>query len=419
MKVPTVLSTLVAAALAVTVHAAPTISSSFTPAPASTSLPSSGPSKNATLSREPQPSTVTDDAALFASLVKYNYKAAEEFVAHYNEAVYGNRTISRSNAAARASASTDVLPFCVGLAANPTRVRIFKNKMTCDISGWRTLFIFTAHTKQDVHQAPFPICTGMASNPNRSMLFSKRSSCSISGWDTDFSFYESGEKDYANPNPAISWLHQSTEMWQTWDPHRMMLYPYFDGKKYGWTHAYNLQYRSRYRLAADNEIYRLTIQQGNHEEVHKKLSVSSPPDSATARCALNLVQMWNYERLNKGNPTSIEGSSNADYVSGAGRDKCSHLVKSSVLRLQRAEKNFVCSVEAVIGGKAYAAISIPCNIGLPAHHVRTAFQESLRTGLPVMVGERADKSQDDSVVALIANTFVIIGTQQTYRLAIP
>ncbi|KAF8943430.1 hypothetical protein BGZ47_005429 [Haplosporangium gracile] len=428
MKVPTVISLVIAAALAIAVQAAPAIestfksppaaSTTFTPSPTSTSLPSSNSSsKNGTYptTGKHQPFTITDDTALRNAIVDYNYKDAAMHVARYYEAVYGNKTAPRTNAvSSRAATSTDIIPFCVGIGYDPppTRIRIFRNKMTCDVSGWSTLFIFTAHTKKDIHHAKYPICVGVASGPHRSMLFSDKTTCSIDEFSHDFSFYESGMK--GSYDATVNPLHESAVMWQAFNPHRMLIYPYYQGDKHGWQWAYNLQYRSRYRLASDYERIELVNQEGDHFEVHKKLSIATA-NTAASRCTLNLIQTWTDDFVNTGNPISNAGSANARYVSDAQRDECSSLVASSFIRVARVSVRRASSLEAVIGGKVYAAISISGNTHLPPAHTRVALQESLRTGKPVMVGQQHDKSISDSVVAFIADTYVVIGSQSIYR----
>ncbi|KAF9129327.1 hypothetical protein BGW39_004241 [Mortierella sp. 14UC] len=131
---------------------------------------------------------------------------ASAIVTRYNNAVYGNRTnssirISAVGPLGEATNSTeDILPFCVTITRYPIRTRIFKNQQTCTVEKWRTLFIFTAHTKKDRHHAPYPVCVGLATfdNPQHSVIFETTTSCTIEGRNTDFSFYMSGS--YREPS---------------------------------------------------------------------------------------------------------------------------------------------------------------------------------------------------------------------------
>ncbi|KAF9123940.1 hypothetical protein BGW39_008586 [Mortierella sp. 14UC] len=431
MKVPTITSLLIACALTVAVHAAPAAQSTSEPTPTYTaappppsstfapppSLPRGGSSRNGTLPGGHPPFTVTDDSALLASLVDYDFKAAEESVAHYYDAVYGGRPASRSNAVSRASASSNIIPYCVGIASNPPRVQVFPGVMTCSRDGWSTLYIFTAHTKKDPHIAPYPVCLGFASNPSRSLLFPNKSTCNSGEWTQESSFFESGMK--ITHDASVNVLHESNVMWQAENPRRMMMYPYYDGAKQGWQWMNNFQYRSRYRLSSPYERAYLTTRQESHEDVHKKLKVSSPSNALTSRCTLNLIQLWTFDLLKSDNPRDILGSESVRYKFEANRDECSSLVSSSLLRLARVTVRDVTSVEAIIDGKVYAAISITANTSMPPTRVRTAFIESMRTGKPVMVAEQRDKRLlPDSVVAFISDTFVTIGSESVYAVTI-
>ncbi|KAF9093882.1 hypothetical protein BGX23_002774 [Mortierella sp. AD031] len=354
---------------------------------------------------------MTDDASIFRSIVNYNKKAADDIVSHYNEAVYDNNALARTNTLFKPAASTDVLPFCFGIAANPSRVRIFKNRMTCDREGFKTLFIFTAHTKKDIRHAPHPICTGFASAPDRSLFFSNRTTCDLGGFKTDFAFYESGQK---GPNkPDITSLHESSVMWQTFNPHRMMLYPYYDGSKLGWRFAYNLQYRSLYRLSTSKEIAFLKKNLAKHEAVAMKLRVSSTPDVATRRCVRNMILAWNGLAINPSVPNILTGKTLRGFVASAARDKCSHLVSKSAIRISRVSVKGFGSLEIAVGSKVYAAISLEGNINVAIVHLQAALQESARTARPVPIA--ADKKQSDFAVALIAGTIVTMGGRQVYN----
>ncbi|KAG0216726.1 hypothetical protein BGX33_012232 [Mortierella sp. NVP41] len=175
--------------------------------PKTISIPSFGASRNGTLPRGRKPFTITNDASILRRIITYNKKAADNIVSYYNDASSQTNTVVSSWAAA----STDILPFCVGLAKNPVRARIFRNKMTCDINGFRTPFIFIAHTKKDARHAAYPICSGLTPPPlSSSMIFSGISTCAIREFKTDISFFESGSK---GTNFDVDGLHESMTVW--------------------------------------------------------------------------------------------------------------------------------------------------------------------------------------------------------------
>ncbi|KAG0274604.1 hypothetical protein BGZ96_004187 [Linnemannia gamsii] len=383
MKIPTIISALLATSLAITAHAAPTTSS-------------------------------TDDPTLFANLVKYDHKAADALVAHYNNAVDGSSS-SRTNAiGAKAAASKDILPYCVAIASNPTRTRVYKNKQTCDSKGWTTLFVFTAHTKKDKHHAAYPVCIGSAKNPDRSVIQTLKTNCDGNGWKHESTLYYTG---HFVGDDHVGSTHESTFIFQATKPNRMMFYPYYEGEKHGWGAPRNMGYRTRWRLASSREMKLLKADLPSHEAVNKKIKIVSPPDAATHRCVQNLIQKAPAALVDNKKPTTFQGKDYNLYVEWAARDGCSHLVSSSSIQHSRIAKSGFTSIELVIKNKVYAAVSVRGNVALPEYFMHLAMQESLRTGqsIPVTV----DNKDKDQIVALVAGTVATFGGKNTYNRTIP
>jgi hypothetical protein len=385
MKIPTILSVLLATSLAITAHTAPTTSS-------------------------------TNDTALFANLVEYDHKAAAALVAHYNNAVYDSSSYRTNAISTKAAASKDILPFCVAIASNPTRTRVYKNKQSCDSKGWTTLFVFTAHTKKDSRHASYPVCIGSAKNPDRSLIQTLKSNCDGNGWKHESTLYYSGKIGADN---TVSKVHESTMIWQTSKPDRMMFYPYYAGDKHGWGNGRNLGYRTRWRLATSREMNILKADLPSHEAVNKKIKIVSPPDVATHRCVQNLIQVVPVTRVDPKKPITLQGKTLQRYVDWASRDDCSHLVSSSSIQFARTTiaKTGFTSIELVIKNKVYAAVSLRGDVATPEYYIHLALQESLRTGqsIPVTV----DNKQKDQIVALVAGTVATFGGENTFNLAIP
>ncbi|KAG0374354.1 hypothetical protein BGX24_010504 [Mortierella sp. AD032] len=396
MKVPTNLYILVAAALTI--------------APASASA------------NAPRNSTHLDVEAILASIPKYDYKLAEAMNARYDQALYGNSTIAHTNGVVRAAAAqpVEILPYCVGYAADDkgkTRVQIFKNQMTCDVSGWTTLFTFTAHTKKDIHHAAYPICVGLGKEPNRSMLFSSKTSCTTGEWKTAFAFYESGARVGDN---NVSPDHHSTDMWQAYDPHRMMLYPYL-GEKNGWIYAYTLKYRSRSRPASTSELASLDSWMRHHTTAHMQLKVEVTPNTKTHRCVQDLIQIWNVPAIefDGTGPTALyPGSTFPRFSEAAVRDECSDLANSAVIRAGRfIVSGKITVIEVMIGTKVHAALSLESGGWMKndysTSNIKIALQESLRTIKPVAAGRYGAPA--NSIVAKVAKDFVVIGHNDAYK----
>ncbi|KAG0278668.1 hypothetical protein BGZ95_003449 [Linnemannia exigua] len=333
-----------------------------------------------------------------------------------------NTAVSRINAKAAAAAKSpvEILPYCVGVASDDKgnkRVKIFKNKTKCDISGWDTLFVFTAYTNKDKHFAPYPMCVASGLDPNRSMLFSGKTSCTSGEWKTDFVFYESGAR---NGDKVASPYHQSTVMWQAYNPHRMMLYPYYEGGNAGWIWAYNLAYRSRYTISSGNDSGYFERTQATFDSVLPNVPVVFPPNVATYRCVLNLIQVVNLGII----PFNVEQEVISparympQYVADANRDECKNLVNTSQIRFNRiiTSKQHVATLEIMIANKVHAAILLSYDIWKDYQRLdaefRMALEESLRVGQAIPVHP---STQFERLVARVRGEFVTMGKAHIYK----
>ncbi|KAG0271723.1 hypothetical protein BGZ95_000415 [Linnemannia exigua] len=356
MTVTALYSFLLMLLLTATAHCTPTGSLS-PPSPASFFVEPSNRGKQ---------SSILSESAQFAPLVNYNHKATDTLVDLFNNTAFGKKPGSsssfRANVIARAVSSAaapskDILPFCVAISTiGPSRTRIFKNKQICDRKGWRTMFVFTAHTKMDIHHAPYPVCAAISKNTSRpgSMFFVGQDTCTDEEWRTEFVFYMSGRgMDDIKANP----IHESTMFWKASGSPRMMFYPYYDEDKVGWKDPSLIMYRSRWRLAVGKEIALLRDELPIHAEVHKRIEMYSPPDTPTHRCIQNLIQVFDEKQLNTSNPRLLLGRDNTDFVGNAERDEHSSCVISSWILLSRKFKNDVASLEVALDNKVYAAVS--------------------------------------------------------------
>ncbi|KAF9119456.1 hypothetical protein BGW39_000287 [Mortierella sp. 14UC] len=367
-----------------------------------------------------QAAASANDFTLSSSISEYDERTADALLAEYNTGLYGtnNAAVHRINGvSAAAAASKDILPFCVAHNDDKgaVRTKIFRNKQRCDEKGkWRTLFVFTAHTKRDPYHAAHVICVAKStSGPERSMIVGgNKSRCDSNGWKTDFTFQMSGQ--FINDRD-VNPIHESTQAWQAGSPDRMMFYPYYEGNKHGWTGGATWGYRSRWRLATSKEMNLLKADLSRHTAISKRINISSPPDARTHRCAQDLIYIFYQSRLSTTSST-VHGKDFPSFVKDASRDECKNLVSKSQIQLSRTNEKGVVSLEIVIDKKVYAAVSLRANTSTPAAYVRLALQESLRTGKVVPVV--ADKDSSDRIVALVAGTFATFGGRSTYRAAI-
>ncbi|KAF9580160.1 hypothetical protein BGW38_003304, partial [Lunasporangiospora selenospora] len=112
-----------------------------------------------------------------------------EFDYHVANATATALSRSRKNGVSRAAATqSEIVNICVGVASNPTRIKLFKDRISCDIRGWTTLYTFQAFRNHNKFMAPTQMCVGWAKNPDRSIMFSS-GNCGVSGWTHEFTFW--------------------------------------------------------------------------------------------------------------------------------------------------------------------------------------------------------------------------------------
>ncbi|KAF9925566.1 hypothetical protein FBU30_004679 [Linnemannia zychae] len=320
----------------------------------------------------------------------YERRAHAILTKHNNTLETHSVTLSK-----REGESSDILPFCVGIAPTPARVLVLKNKMDCDIGGFKTLYIFTAHTKQDDFLAPRPMCGGIAANPSRSLLFRNLTKCTLDGWLTDFAFYESSN------------VFLATKLWQAPKPDRMLLYPYYQGDKHGWTLASSLRYVAHFRLAYITEIETLKSEKSSHLKVHKGLKIISATNVSVMRCITLMIAFLDQASLPA--KTLVQrGKEMSRYVKAAAEAKCTSVVASSSIRSKRTSKSNYGTIEIAVNNNIYAAISMKAGFSAQIENLRVAFHESMRTNQPVMVARNPDQPQD-SIVALVQGMAITIG----------
>jgi hypothetical protein len=381
MKAATILTVFVATALTPRVYAGPPASPSIIPS-----------------NDESDTFALTDmDATFFESrIVKFNQTEAAALAAQYDDVVYGSNSLHRSNGVEIAAASKDILPFCVGYASNPVRVRVFRNKLTCDGGVWSTLYTFTAHTKKDAYLAPQAMCSGISKDSKRGMFFSGKTSCAGGEWKQDFAFFESAKI-------------LRVEMFQASNPHRMLLYPGYDGKAHGWQKAYDLKYLSFYRRSTDAEMQTFKGDYIGHLQVHKKIrKITTPSDVATMRCATLLIAATIHRLIPNGKAYNHPGKDLPGYSANAFDAKCTNLVLSSFIGVKRVFVGGFGSIEVNIGKHTYAAISMKYGDYVPVELARVALHESMRSGQPVMVS-LSTQHQEQSCIAYIQGTAFTIG----------
>ncbi|KAF8939873.1 hypothetical protein BGZ47_008021 [Haplosporangium gracile] len=283
MKVPTILPVLATITLANPIHAAPLLHS-----------------------RTPPPSPINgtftdDDADSLSRVIKYNYESDAELAALYNKTM--SSTLSQSNAVSTAA-------------------------LTCDGSGFTTLWTITAHSNKEAIMPSKPMCIALSTiNPHRSMFFPGKTSCKGGKWDTDFVFYESTQ------------VLSTNELWRA---------------------NYPRQSRT------------LRTDFNSHLAVLKKPKVPAPPDAATARRAEMLVM----SSLTGGIPSKDRytqlGKGLTEYPNLAFSVTCNNLVSPLSAVVRRVFTNGFGSIQLKINKVTIAAIPMKVGHSMPASYVNRA-----------------------------------------------
>ncbi|KAG0278093.1 hypothetical protein BGZ95_004726 [Linnemannia exigua] len=321
-------------------------------------------------------------------LPKYDPKAAAKFAEYFQTVMYGNNQTSRNNAMSRTQASIRAAApikgtptaFCVGIAYNPVRTKIFKNMETCDIQGWNTLWVFTANTEYDPYMSRDPMCVGQLHNPTRSMFFSGVTKCSDSGWVTDFSFYETGRDGH----PAgTETMHESTDMWQADDPHRMLIYPHYKGAEHGWRWAYEFRYVNRWRLPTAKELDILRPHIYEHGELRKRNWFTEIIRNTAERNAINaLIAQWDLDRIDFYDMRRINPSNMARFRAAAVLGGFTNQVENTYMEVNSHMFSSVTNIVLRVNGRILASITIPRNVHFGANIIREALRLSYRTAQP-------------------------------------
>jgi hypothetical protein len=320
--------------------------------------------------------------------------------AQYKAAMLTNTAIRLANddIARAAEISSDILPFCVGIAANPTRVQIFKNAMTCDLDAFSTLYTFTAYAKQDSYLAPIPMCSGLGSSPARSMFSANKTSCDDVIWRPDFAFYES-----TKPSRQVA-------IWQEVYPERMVMYPLYKGDAHGWTWKYYMQYFSHFRPASVAEMATLRSEFSSHIEIHKHLKIE-PLLEDEKRCATLFIDNLVYPSIPTNRGFIYSGPDLVNYVKVASEAQCSQLVQSSIVHSGRFAVGGFGPYEVKFHDKVIAAASMRLGPETRIESLRAAMQESMRAGQPVMVSMNAT-NRKENIVVFVQGSVVVIGDDE-------
>ncbi|KAK3843124.1 MAG: hypothetical protein J3R72DRAFT_523133 [Linnemannia gamsii] len=385
MKAFTLASILLATTLSITTHAAP-----------AAALDSS---------------VTNDDTALLKLVVNYNEDAAAVLIAKYDAAFTGTSAPKLSRSALKAgTTSSFVTPFCVGVASNPVRNQVFANKLTCDQDGWKTLYIFTAFADPDPYQGFNETCVAYALNPTRSLLFNNTLTCNQGEWKTDFHFYQSGCLPSQNDVNCVR-RQSTTLMWQNYNPHRIVMYPWYPGNLRGWKDAITVRYLVQWRYAKEEEWKSLTDVMTIHAALHSRTTITATTSDPIRRCLRNLFQMYPWGSITTA--VTYPGNFHPGYPAAATRDACSEFANTTSFVVNPQFQDGYASVNAMVGSKIYASVTMPLNKSFNRQLVPLAFEESLRTKFSIPIGSVV--TRPDAIVAMVQKKFIVMGGPEAYN----
>ncbi|KAG0278229.1 hypothetical protein BGZ95_004426 [Linnemannia exigua] len=242
------------------------------------------------------------------------------------------------------------------------------------------------------------------------MIFPLKDTCTGNGWTTESVFYMSGK---FVGDDKVSSHHEFSDLWTASKPDRMMVYPYYEGNKHGWSDRPILvMYRTRWRLSTTREMAILQAELRNHAAVHKRITIVSPPDAATHRCVQNLITTTTVKLIDTNCPFTTLGKDTPYFVQFATRDECPGLIAIAILEAGRTTEGGITSLEVSIKNKVYAAVTLRGNTVTPEHYIRHSLQESLRTGSSIALA--VNREQPAQIVALVAGTIATFGAKPTF-----
>ncbi|KAG0361662.1 hypothetical protein BC939DRAFT_451752 [Gamsiella multidivaricata] len=339
----------------------------------------------------------TADLMLFQQYPQHDMRDIEEFQ-QYMADLYktNNMTLPTSATPSRVKRADNALPltpFCVAHAYNPHRTRIFYNQRSCDGNGWKTLFVFNAFTQYDRQLASSPSCVGLAQNPERTMIYRGVDNCNRHGWSHVAHFYESG---CLGGDPDANCHHHSSEIFQAYDPHRAMIYPYYDGTKHGWSLYSAYGYKSRYRLPQKKELDHLKKSASAHIDLHKRMDNVAPAagNLALRRAIFHLITYWTNDYTHHGNIPTLRGRDHRAFASWATRIGLSQFLDMTIG--QGPSRNGITSVVLRFNGITYAVATLRISARYYADDIIHALTASVERGLPTMA--ESDLNLLDKVV---------------------
>ncbi|KAF9291451.1 hypothetical protein BGZ68_003871 [Mortierella alpina] len=344
----------------------------------------------------------------------------------FDQHVANVTAVARKNGVARAAAQSDIMNICVGIAANPTRTRLFKDRASCDIQGWTTLYTFQAFRKYDKFMAPTQMCTGLAGSPERSMMFPS-SDCNTAGWTHDFTFFYNQCPHFKGScDGNVYHRNMQVHVYEAFNPHRIMLAPGYDGTKHGWTYKWSLAYMAHY-FAMSSKGYKL-LETRYKPHLVKRANIT-PPSKSELEAFRALIDCWTMDIVGKSaiQPfyefedclplRNLVGYNDKKRRSARIDNQNPHTVVNAY-----GQQSL--NIQLQMGGNTYGNLLIPVDVELGAAAIRAALLNCLETQVVESMEGAPDESHVqvpsepghielpnmNSLVRLLGGTIMFIGS---------
>ncbi|KAF9952188.1 hypothetical protein BGZ72_006454 [Mortierella alpina] len=229
------------------------------------------------------------------------------------------------------------------------------------------------------------------------MVFAGDTSCTKAGWTTAFVFWGPGCHD--NSCKGTMAMHESNEMFQAYDPHRMMMYPHYDGTAHGWTKNGQVTYHCRHELPnAEEAAYLKTVVPAILKN-HKREVDNTEGDRGLVNCIMQIVGLWDLDEVmrNVRQGTLIFGRDVRSFREAAQHGGFENYVNSARIDVQAPINSELANIQVQIGTKSYANVLIPTGVKIGARSIRRAFLESMQQARTVTL-HRAKPTQKWSII---------------------
>ncbi|KAF9922696.1 hypothetical protein BGZ67_010302 [Mortierella alpina] len=195
-------------------------------------------------------------------------------------------------------------------------------------------------------------------------------------------------------------MHESSELYQAYGPHRMMMYPRYDGAGHGWKLRGHITYHCRHELPNAEEAAYLKTVVPTILKNHKRQVVDDiEGDRGLVNCVMQLVGLWDLDEVmtNIRQGTLLYGKNVASFREAARHGGFQQYVNSARIDVQAPINSELANIQIQIGTGSYANVLIPTGVRIGARSIRRAFLESMQQARTVTL-HRTQPTQKWSII---------------------